>query len=192
MSLDRLNSQIDKVRSQAASIQEQWGRMQRDVGRDTKLSDEGKRAELDQRFADLKQEIAELRAKEKVLVRDKKESLERSLFGLVGSDANKIIAYRDAQDRAARVKDKAAALEVYNSAQISDDDSLVKAILAKAVKFGYREIIDDYTRRKPVWREELNDLAVLERFGGDGNKIMQTTMAYAVLRGMPTGTTSFA
>lgn len=190
MSLDQLNSQIEKVRSQAASIQEQWSRMMRDVGRDTKLSDEGKRAELDQEFAELKQELAELRAKEKALVRDKKESLERSLFGLASSDANKIIAYRDAQDRAARVKDKAAALEVYNSAQISNDDSLVKAILARAIKFGYRDIIDDYTRRKPVWREELNDLATLERFGGDSNKMLQTTLAYTVLRGMPTGSTS--
>lgn len=190
MSLDQLNSQIEKVRSQAASIQEQWSRMMRDVGRDTKLSDEGKRAELDKEFAELKEELSGLRAKEKALVRDKKESLERSLFGLAGNDANKIIAYRDAQDRAARVKDKDTALEVYNSAQISNDDSLVKAILAKAVKYGYREIIDDYTRRKPVWREELNDLAALERLGGDGNKMLQTALSYTVLRGMPTGTTS--
>lgn len=190
MSLDQLASQIADVRNQAASIQEEWNRTLRQVGRDSNLTDDGKRTTLDKEYAQIKTQIAVLRDKEKALIRDKKESLERSLFGLNGSDANKIIAYRDAQDRAASVKDKAAALEVYNSAQISNDDSLAKAILARAVEWGWREIIDDYTRRHPIWREELNDLAGLQRYSGDGNKKLQTTLAYAVLRGLPSGNPS--
>jgi hypothetical protein len=187
MSLDQLTSQITKLRTRAASLQDEWSRLIRNVGRDSRLTDEGKRVELDREFAAVKKELATLRDREKDLVRDQKESLERLLFGLNGSDPNKIIAYRDAQDRAARVKDKAAALEVYHSAQISNDDSLTKAILAKAVEYGYREIIDDYIRRHPTWGEELNDLVGIQRYSSDGNVGLQRTLAYAIVRGVATG-----
>ncbi|WP_208301164.1 hypothetical protein [Mycobacterium sp. DL440] len=124
------------------------------------------------------------------ILADKKESLEQTLFGLPsGSDANKIIAYRDAQDRAARVTDRETALKVYNSALISNDDSLAKVILAKAVEFNYREIVDDYTRRHPIWREELNDLAAIQTYSTDGNKMLQTNMSYTLVRGVSAGYT---
>ncbi|WP_019969335.1 hypothetical protein [Mycobacterium sp. 141] len=190
MSLDQIASQIAKLRKQAAGIQEEWSRRLKAVGGDSKLTDEGKRDELDREFAELKKEIVVLREKEKGLVRDKKESLERALFGLVGSDPNKIIAWRDAQDRAARVQDRAGALRVYNSAQISSDDSLAKAILAKAVAYGYREIIDDYARRHPIWREELDDLAGIQAYDSDGTRKLQITLAYALVRGVDTGIAS--
>lgn len=188
MSLDQLTSQIAKFRAQAAGIQEQWTRTTREVGGDRNLTDHGKRTELDRHFADMKAELAQLRDKEKQAVQTKRESLERALFGLSGADPNKIIAYRDAQDRAARVTDEAGARALYDSAMISNDDSLAKAILAKAVKFGYRDILDDWSQRNPVWREELNDLKGIQYYdNGDGNVGMQRTMAYAIFRGLPGG-----
>lgn len=188
MSINQLASQIAKLRAQAAEVQEQWARTLKEVGHDPNLSDEGKRAALNKEFADAREYIVSLRVKESDLVRIKKESLERSLFGLSGtSDANKIIAYRDAQDRAGRATSQSDALALYDSAKRSNDDSLAKAILAKAVEFNYREIVDDYTLRNPVWREELSDLASVRHYG---ENTMQHSLAYALFRGPESGDTS--
>ena len=187
MSLEFLTSQIAKIRAQAAGIQEQWSRAYREVGADRNLTDEGKRTSLDELFQKLQAELRGLLGKEKQLVQTKQESLERALFGLNSSDANKIIAYRDAQDRAGRAKEEAEARALYNSAIISGDDILAKAVLAKAVEFGYRRILDDWGQRNPVWREELNDLTGIKHYNNDGNIGLQRTVAYSIIRGTREG-----
>lgn len=190
MSLEFLTSQIAKNRAEAAGIQEQWSRAVKDVGHDRNLTDDGKRASLDDLYQKLKPELKVLLGKEKQMVQTKQESLERALFGLASPDANKIIIYRDAQDRVAQaVKESPAAVRaLYNSAMISNDDSLAKAVLAYVVKNGgFRDILDDWSQRNPVWREELNDLVGIQHYNSDGNTGMQRSLAYSIIRGPSAG-----
>jgi hypothetical protein len=128
MSLAQLESQIADLRAQAERIQNRWPRTSDSFANDNTLSDIGKRAKLDTERERVKSRLSALRKKETELIAAKRQSLEKRLFGLssvTSSDPGQIIAYRDAQDRAARISDGNTAEEVLAAAMRSDDKTLV-------------------------------------------------------------------
>ena len=170
MSLKHLDSQIEDLGTQAASIQKRGARTRDIVNSDRTLSDVGKREKLDEAAAQTKASLSDLRARHNELVTKKRESLERELFGLKGtaSDPNQLIAYRDAQDRAAKLPDSAAATALLASANQSGDRTLAAAVVARALREvgpagvmgsnGWRNVVNTYAERDPSDGDKLKDL----------------------------------
>lgn len=171
MSLAQLESQINDLRAQAERIQNRWARTSDVLTNDSSLSDTGKRAKLDSEREQVQAKLRDLRKRESELIADKRQSLERRLFGLSSvtcTDPNQIIAYRDAQDRAARLNDGNTAQEVFAAAMRSDDKTLAAAVLARALSNGWSSIIAEYVKQHPAAREDLDDLAKLQQYDSFG------------------------
>jgi hypothetical protein len=179
MSLAQLESQIDDLRAQAERIQNRWARTNDGSAMaDETLSDIGKRAKLDAERERVSAKLSDLRKQETQLIAAKKQSLEKSLFGLstvTSSDPGQIIAYRDAQDRAARLTIAADAQEVFASAMRSDDQTLAAAIVARALNAGWSSIISAYIEQHPSAGENLADLAKLGQYDSFGAALSYAT-----------------
>ncbi|OSC32055.1 hypothetical protein B8W69_02865 [Mycobacterium vulneris] len=178
MSLAQLESQIDDLRKQAANIQSRWARTTDLLDADNNLSETGKRAKLDSEHAHFSAKLSDLRNKEKELIAAKRQSLEKFLFGLtsVTSDPGQIIAYRDAQDRAARLTHADEAGQVFAAAIRSDDKTLAAAILGRALESGWSSIVAEYIKQNPSAKEQLDDLAKLREYDSFGANLL-----YAIL-----------
>jgi hypothetical protein len=167
MSLAQLESQIDDLRAQAERIQSRLARTSDQLNSDGNLSDVGRQAKLDAERDRVSAQLRDLRQRERELVEVKKQSLERRLFGLssvASSDPNQIIAYRDAQDRAARITDGGTAQEVFMAAMRSEDKTLAAAVLAKALDNGWDSIVAEYVKQNPAAREDLAEFAKIQQY----------------------------
>jgi hypothetical protein len=167
MSLAQLESQIDDLRAQAERIQNRWARTSDQLASDNTLSETGKRAKRDREHQRVSAQLSDLRRKETELISAKRQSLERRLFGLssvTSSDPGQIIAYRDAQDRAARLTQSDDAAEVFAAAMRSDDKTLAAAVLARALANGWSSIIAEYVKHNPAAGEDLDDLAKIQQY----------------------------
>lgn len=167
MSLAYLESQITDVRNRADNVRTNYENAVRQVKDNTSLSDLGKREALQHHYETAKESLSKLRQQEVDLVEDRKQKLSKELFGLTGttsSDPNQIIAYRDAQDRAARIESGDDARRLLGTAKLSDDKSLVSAILARAVSEGWTSIITEHLKDKPAAEEKLRDLQKLQEY----------------------------
>lgn len=182
MSLNYLDSQIEDLRTEAAGIIKRANGTRDSVNNDRTLSDTGKREKLDKERARIKTQLGDLKARERELISNKRESLERQLFGLSStnsSDPHQLIAYRDAQDRATKLPDSTAAAALLASANRSGDRTLAAAIAAHAlalveprgalVSNGWRTVVNDYAEKYPSDGDSLVDLLSLrQREGGTG------------------------
>ncbi|OBA60920.1 hypothetical protein A5647_12525 [Mycobacterium sp. 1100029.7] len=115
--------------------------------------------------------LSDLRKKEKELITAKRQSLEKSLFGLssvTSSDPGQIIAYRDAQDRAARLTQADEAGEVFAAAIRSEDKTLAAAILGRALEAGWSSIVAEYVKQNPSAKQQLDDLAKIHDYDSFG------------------------
>ncbi|MEE2853505.1 MAG: hypothetical protein VX424_12750 [Actinomycetota bacterium] len=180
MSLAQLESQIDDLRAQAERIQSRWARTTDLLDADNTLSDIGKRAKLDSEHRQVSAKLRDLRKRETELITAKKQSLERSLFGLsvvTSSDPGQIIAYRDAQDRAARLTNADDAREVFAAAMRSDDKTLAAAVLARALADGWSSIIAEYIKENPSAKEQLDDLAKIQDYDSFGANLSYATLS---------------
>lgn len=167
MSLTQLEAQIADLRVQAERIQSRWARTSDLLDADRNLTDSGKRAKLDSEHAQVSAKLSDLRKKEKELVNAKRQSLEKSLFGLssvTSSDPSHIIAYRDAQDRASRLTQSDDATEVFAAAIRSGDKTLAAAVLARALANGWSSIVTEYIKHNPAAAEDLDDLAKIQEY----------------------------
>lgn len=179
MSLAQLETQIDDLRAQAARLYAKGNRTTNLLDTDPTLSDVGKQKARETEQSQINAKIRELRKQETELIAAKQQSLEKRLFGLssvTSSDPNQIIAYRDAQDRAAKLTTAAEAQEAFASAIRSDDKTLAAAVLARALEANWHSIIAEYTKRNPTAREDLDDLAKIQEYN-----TFEATMAYAPL-----------
>jgi hypothetical protein len=180
MSLAQLESQINDLRAQAGRIQSRWARTNDLLDADNTLSDTGKRAKLDDEHAQVSAKLSDLRKKEKELITAKRQSLEKSLFGLssvTSSDPGQIIAYRDAQDRAARLTQVDEAGEAFRTAIRSNDKTLSAAILARALASGWNSIIAEYVKQNPSAKEQLDDLAKIHDYDSFGANLSYATLS---------------
>lgn len=167
MSLDFVEGKIDEIRTQAADLIEDYSRTQAEVASDPNLTPAGKREHLASIHESVSEKLKALRQQEKDVVRTKREKLERSVFGLPAGTAGnpaQLVSFRDAQDRANRLTDRADAEAAYQSALRSDDTVLAQAILAQALTRGWTNVTKDYLSRNPSAREDLDDLAAIKQY----------------------------
>jgi hypothetical protein len=186
MSLEFIEGKIDDIRAEAADLVDQYSRTQDEVSRDPNLTDAGKREHLAPIHESVSEQLKALRQREKDIVKTKRESLERSVFGLPAgttSDPARLVSFRDAQDRANRLTDRDEAEQAYKSALRSDDRVLAQAILSQALTRGWSNVTNDYLERNPQSRADLNDLEAIGQYE-------QNTLAVSIKYMMPGLTTA--
>lgn len=167
MSLEFIKAKIDEIRAEAANLVDDYARTQHEVSRDPNLTDAGKREQLAPIHESVSAKLKALRQQENDVVKTKRESLERSVFGLPAgttSDPARLVSFRDAQDRANRLTDRDEAEQAYKSALRSDDTVLAQAVLGQALTRGWSNVTDDYLTRNPSARGDLNDLTAIKEY----------------------------
>lgn len=176
MTLDILDSKLTSLRAEAERLQHQWNRTISTVQSDTTLSEVGRREKLEQERATARERMKKLREQEDGLVATKKQALEKSLFGMSSTDPNRIIAYRDARDRARQLTREDEARELLTSAKLSGDSSLAQAILAAAIPNNWTAIVREYADSNPTAIQNLNDLKTIAEYERQG-----TGFAYLIM-----------
>lgn len=167
MSLEFIEGKIDDIRAEAANLVGDYSRTQAEIASDPRLTADGKREELAPIHESVSEKLKALRQQEKDVVKTKRESLERRVFGLPAGttgDPARLVSFRDAQDRANRLTDRDEAEQAYKSALRSDDTVLAQAILGQALTRGWTNVTDDYLERNPQSRADLNDLKAIGQY----------------------------
>ncbi|WP_037870315.1 hypothetical protein [Streptomyces sp. SPB074] len=125
-------------------------------------SDHAKRVMAAKAFKSTEQQLETLRAGEEKALRDRRASLQRSMFGASGNqDPSNVIARRDANDRAAKLEDPRAAAEALARAEMEGDTTMSQAIATRAAQYGWGDVLSSYTSTRPGFQraaEEFNGL----------------------------------
>ncbi|MGX9919466.1 hypothetical protein ACWIG4_06385 [Streptomyces sp. NPDC002248] len=125
-------------------------------------SDHAKRVMAAKAFKSAEQQLETLRAGEERALRDRRASLQRTMFGATGDqDPHTVIARRDANDRAAKLEDPRAAAEALARAEMEGDTTMSQAIATRAAQHGWGDVLSIYTTTRPGFQraaEEFNGL----------------------------------
>lgn len=163
MSLDDMEAEIADIRGNAADLADDYARTQSEISADPHLTDAGKAEALAPFHEQLTTSVAALRQREKAVVSNKREALERGLFGTTGYSTD-ISGYREAQGIAARLTDSDEAHATYTNALRSDDKVLARAVFQQAVTQGWEKVTSDYLSRNPSAATALKDLESIRRY----------------------------
>jgi hypothetical protein len=188
MSLESMESEIAGLRAKAADLADDYARTQAEVAADPNLTDSGKADALAPFHEQLKTRVAALHQQEKAVVKNKREALERSLYGTTGY-ASDISGFREAQLIAVRLNDADEAHAMYVNALRSDDNMLARAIFQQAGTKGWDKVTREHLTRNPTVKTTLADLEAIRRHeqsGGFGAAVNYMTPSLSTARsGMP-------
>ncbi|REJ06297.1 hypothetical protein DY023_06610 [Microbacterium bovistercoris] len=163
MGLDTFNYRLNNLRDRLDKRKETFYSEAARVRNDPRLNDAAKRTDIAKLYRAAQQDVDALHAEERKLTSDEQQRIERQVFGIRDSDPSALIAYRDAQDRAARLVfgQQDTAREMLRSATLSGDSTLAAAVVAKAFTYGWTDIIDSYREANPRQANDIDDLAEL-------------------------------
>jgi chromosome segregation ATPase len=167
MSLVQLESQIEALRAQAENVQKRWSRTRDSIQKDNTLTDIGKQQKIDAEREQVSARLSDLRKQESELVASTRRSLEKRLFGLGAADStytDKVMSFRDAQDRAARLERWSDAEQLLTSAFLSEDKILATAVLRHALDNEWRSVVNKYITEYPRSGDDLKDLAEIRAY----------------------------
>jgi len=188
MSLDSMESEIAGLRAKAADLADDYARTQAEIAADPNLTDAGKVDALAPFHEQMKAGVAALHQREKAVVKSKRESLERSLFGTTGY-ASDISGFREAQLIAVRLNDDDEAHAMYINAIRSDDNVLARAIFQQAQSGkGWDKVTREHLNRNPSVKTTLADLEAIRQYeqGGFARAVNYMTPSLSTARsGLP-------
>lgn len=134
------------------------------VRANTRISDIEKRDQIARAWLDAKKQIGALDTQTNATRTNRKQALERKLFGIPNTtDASHAISYRDALDRASAIDPttndgERQAVELMRRAEISGDTTLVRALLAVAYERQQVDVINAYANAHEADDADLNEL----------------------------------
>lgn len=181
MALTHLNTTVDDLRSKANAARADLNAKIDAVRANTALSPSGKQQQIAKVYLSARATIRNLEKREAEAVSKTRTDLERRVFGQVATDAQSLMAYRDAQDRAARLtpSDKHHAQSLLRSAHLSGDNVLAAAIVGQAINHGWDELVTDHVSKNPTAGADLEDLSRIARFESDAQAEMQRMFDYS-------------
>jgi hypothetical protein len=184
-----MESEIADLRAKAANLADDYSRTQADIAADPNLTDSGKAEALAPFHEQMKEGVAALHQREKAVVKSKRETLERSLYGTTGY-ASDISGFREAQLIAVRLNNDDEAHAMYLNALRSDDNVLARAIFQQAQSGkGWDKVTREHLTRNPTIKNTLADLEAIRRHeqsGGFGTAVNYMTPSLTTARsGMP-------
>jgi hypothetical protein len=154
------------------------------------LSDEGRARQLAKAYAKARDEMTKLKRQD-AANRDKRRSdLQQRLFGNPRSwDSAATISYRDAQDRAGKLKDPHEAASLLERAVMTGDDALGRAIAMRAIGRmtrknlgdGWAQVADRWVKEQdPTTAEHVHELANIEHDSTDVKARFALGMSYTL------------
>ncbi|MCX5211472.1 hypothetical protein OG689_19625 [Kitasatospora sp. NBC_00240] len=126
------------------------------------LNDHARRVYIARAYATARDQATALREKAEQQVRDRQTRLEKQLYGAAGSnDPGAVLARRDAHERAAQLDDPREASAALKRAERDGDTSMAQAIAARAVEWGWADLINEYAATRPNWAGNMRALQEL-------------------------------
>jgi hypothetical protein len=137
-----------KQHEQAYEIKTRYLAQVAAVQSDSRLTPEGKRGKIAKLHTDTTRQLNQLKRDRDAAHVTRRAELERKLYGLpTNAPTSDTVSYRDALDRvnrAVEAKNKGAMEQLYDSAKLSGDRILIKAILGYAYQNGSSDLINRY------------------------------------------------
>ncbi|MGB7236892.1 MAG: hypothetical protein WBD41_13025 [Rhodococcus sp. (in: high G+C Gram-positive bacteria)] len=148
---------VDRVKQ----IREQLTREVEGIRENRRLSVDGQRAEIAAAYTKSRRQLDEMKTAHSAGIKAERSRLEREVFGLTTPDPGAIIGFRDAIARAESIETEAGALKEIDIASRYGDTIMMKAIAAKAVRYGWDDVVHAFDEHVPGSHDKLNDLAAL-------------------------------
>jgi hypothetical protein len=151
----------DKPRERRDSIQRRLNQTIDDIRSNKAYSPQGRRAEMAKVTLQANKETQALKAEFIAERESRRESLEKRLFGLLGTPTpTELMVMRDSRDRAATLESAADAELKLKLANQAGDTFLAKAIAQVAATKGWPEVVNSYAETAPLGtRTALEELA---------------------------------
>ncbi|WP_280186161.1 MULTISPECIES: hypothetical protein [Nocardia] len=129
---------------------------------DRRYTDTGKRNAIAHAYRAARREVEALITQYETTVKTQRRALERDLFGLTDTkDPVALISWRDAQDRADALDSEQAAIRAFDRARNSGDTHLAKAVLQRATRSSWLDIIHGADEILPGSGDKLRELEQL-------------------------------
>lgn len=180
MALDSLSAKITGYRDGAARVRADQATTLSKIRSDNTISSVGKERLIARVYLDTREKLRKYAQQENDDLTKAREDLERRVFGILPTSGENVMYYRDAQDRASRLTpdDRDRAADLLYSAQISGDTTLATALVARALHFGWTEMIDSHRAHNPNTSEAMTDLANVQRFQTNAHEELQRSFTY--------------
>ena len=151
----------EESRGKITRIQSRLNQTIEDIGNNRSYSDSGRRAEMAKATLDARKEADALRTELLAERESRRESLEKRLFGLLGTPTpTELMVMRDSRDRAASLENAEDAQLKLKLANQAGDTFLSKAIAQAAATKGWSDIVNTYAATAPLGtRSALEELA---------------------------------
>ncbi|WIB31437.1 hypothetical protein [Curtobacterium sp. MCSS17_005] len=172
----------------AEATRQQYQRRVDEIRNDRRFTPEAKQQVIAKLYRDTNHQLGQLRDERDATLSSRRTALEAEMFGLPKyASTSDTLSYRDALDRASRAEDGAALAALYDTAAISNDTILAKAILAKAYGDGEVDVINRYLEDHSILETKAQELWDI-RYGDEaaGQTLQNTLNDFAFQADKPT------
>jgi len=172
----------------AETTRQQYQRRVEEIRNDRRFTPEAKQQAIAKLYRDTNHQLGQLRDERDATLNTRRSALEAEMFGLPKyASTSDTLSYRDALDRASRAEDGAALAALYDTAAISNDTILAKAILAKAYGDGEVDVINRYLEDHSTLETKAQELWDI-RYGDEaaGQTLQNTLNDFAFQADKPT------
>lgn len=172
----------------AETTRQQYQRRVEGIRNDRRFTPEAKQQAIAKLYRDTNHQLGQLRDERDATLNSRRSALEAEMFGLPKyASTSDTLSYRDALDRASRAEDGAALAALYDTAAISNDTILAKAILAKAYGDGEVDVINRYLEDHSTLETKAQELWDI-RYGDEaaGQTLQNTLNDFAFQADKPT------
>lgn len=168
-------------RKKAMQLRDQYVAQVDSVMANSDFSDDAKRRMIADSWATTQAQLQALATEEEQAFATRRTDLQRGLFGEPDTNfGDRLVAIRDASDRAGRLESDDEATAAFDRAQQLGDTMLSKAIANAAVERGWQSTLDRFTSANPNAEAALNEIA-----GIDQQQTVQAKMGAAFTYGLP-------
>lgn len=172
----------------AETTRQQYQRRVEEIRNDRRFTPEAKQQAIAKLYRDTNHQLGQLRDERDATLNSRRTALEAEMFGLSKyASTSDTLSYLDALDRASRAEDGKALAALYDTAAISNDTILAKAILAKAYGDGEVDVINRYLEDHSTLETKAQELWDI-RYGDEaaGQTLQNTLNDFAFQADKPT------
>ncbi|WIB16670.1 hypothetical protein DEJ34_05955 [Curtobacterium sp. MCPF17_050] len=144
------------------------------IRNDNRFTTAAKQQAMAKLYRDTNYQLQQLGEERDAALNSKRAALEADMFGLPKyASTSDTLSYRDALDRVSRAEDAPALIALYETAALSNDTILSKAILAKAYNAGELDVVNRYLEDHTTQQDRAQELWDI-RYGDDNpNQMFQ-------------------
>lgn len=153
----------------AEQLQSNFRQALESIRADNRLTPEGKRQQIAGEYLRTSRGINAIRESVAANKEQRIGALRKDLFGITGgSDAQRAISYRDAQERVGSLAlgDQDKAVKLLDQAELSGDEVMLKAIMQRSLEMQWVDVANTYIDKHPYYGAKLEELWDLQQPGG--------------------------